>query len=96
MWLIEAHGLEVDPRAVSGFQVYRLNLNPKRMSNNSPKPIMIAIKGHYFTYFWGPGRFDPKGPRACQTNYYNLNGMWVLKPQYLSPRPLSVGVLRCH
>ena len=26
------------------------------MLNNSPKPLNIAIKGHYFTNFWSPGR----------------------------------------
>ena len=31
----------------------KLYLNPKSTYNNSPKPIN---KGHYFTYFWGPGK----------------------------------------
>ena len=59
------------------------NLNPKSMSNNSPKPINNGHRGHYFTYFWGPGRGMPS--RKYQG---------ALAAYQISPLGLPLGTLK--
>ena len=32
----------------------------------------------------------PKGPRVLGPKYYNINGIWDLKPYYLDPWTVSI------
>ena len=56
--------------------------------NNGPRPVTVPMQ--QVSEVKGNGTSKPKGSkdpnnRVLEPKYYNMNGIWALKPYYLGP-----------